>query len=37
MTVYTLFFASLKRRVGSKSIGPTLFFEWKIVDFPFKK
>ena len=37
MTVYALFFASLKRRVGRKSIGLTLFFERKIYDFPFKK
>ena len=37
MTAYALFFASLKRRAGRKSIGLTLFFERKIVDFPFKK
>ena len=37
MTYYALFFAMLKRRAGRKSIGPTLFFERKIVDFPFKK
>ena len=37
MTVYALFFATLKRRARRKSIGPELFFERKIVDFPFKK
>ena len=37
MTAYALFFASLKRRAGRKSIGLTLFFERKIVDFPSKK
>ena len=37
MTNYALFFASLKRRAPRKSIGPTLFFERKIYDFPFKK
>ena len=37
MMDYALFFATLKRRMGRKPIRPTLFFEKKIVDFPFKK
>ena len=36
MTSYALFFATLKRRAGRKPIGPKLFFERKIYDFPFK-
>ena len=37
MMGYALFFASLKRRAGRKSIGLRLFFEKKIYDFLFKK
>ncbi len=36
MTGYALFLASLKRRAKKDFLGPTLFFERKIVDFPFK-
>ena len=37
MIGYALFLASLKRRAKKDFLGPTLFYERKIVDFPFKK
>ena len=37
MMGYALFLTSLKRRAKKVFLGLKLFFEWKIVDFPFKK
>ena len=37
MTGYALFLASLEKRAKKDFLGPTLFFERKIYDFPFKK
>ena len=36
MTGYALFLAALERRAKKVFLGPTLFFERKIYDFPFK-
>ena len=37
MTGYALFLASLEKRAKKVFLGPMLFFERKIYDFPFKK